>query len=160
MIKLTEGSAAPEFTGINQEGKTISLSEFKGEKLILYFYPKDDTPGCTAEACNLNDNYDYWIAKGYEVVGISPDSGSSHKKFAAKYGLRFNIVSDESKEIAQAYGVWGEKKNYGKAYMGILRTTFLIDEKGIIRKILSKVDTKEHSDQIIKELGMELNMFE
>jgi peroxiredoxin Q/BCP len=152
MANLTEGSKAPEFTGVNQDGKTISLSDFIGKKLILYFYPKDDTPGCTAEACNLNDNYGYWISKGYEVVGVSPDSESSHKKFASKYGLKFNLVSDDTKSIAQSYGVWGEKKNYGKTYMGIIRTTFLIDEEGIIRKIFSKVDTKEHSGQIIKEL--------
>jgi peroxiredoxin Q/BCP len=153
-MPILEGTQAPEFKGINQEGKTISLSGFRGKKLILYFYPKDDTPGCTAEACNLNDNYEYWISKGYEVVGVSPDAESSHKKFASKYGLRFNLISDESKEIAQAYGVWGEKKNYGKTYMGILRTTFIIDEEGIIRKVFSKVDTKEHSDQIIKELSI------
>jgi len=152
MENLKEGSAAPDFTGINQDGKTISLSGFRGKKLILYFYPKDDTPGCTAEACNLNDNYEYWISKGYEVVGISPDSESSHKKFASKYGLRFNIISDETKEIAQAYGVWGEKKNYGKTYMGILRTTVLIDENGTIRSILSKIDTKEHTKQFLTEL--------
>jgi peroxiredoxin Q/BCP len=153
-MSILEGSQAPDFKGTNQEGKTISLSGFRGKKLILYFYPKDDTPGCTAEACNLNDNYEYWISKGYEVVGVSPDAESSHKKFAAKYGLKFALISDESKEIAQAYGVWGEKKNYGKTYMGILRTTFIIDEEGIIRKVFSKVDTKEHSDQIIKELSI------
>ena len=154
MTKLTQGSAAPDFQGKNQDGKIISLSAFSGKKLILYFYPKDDTPGCTAETCNLNDNYDYWISMGYDVVGISPDSESSHKKFASKYGLKFNIISDEAKDIAKAYDVWGEKMNYGKTYMGILRTTFVIDEEGIIEKIYTKVDTKEHTNQIVKDLSI------
>ncbi len=152
MIQLVEGVTAPDFSGINQNGKTISLAGFKGKKLILYFYPKDDTPGCTAEACNLNDNYEYWISKGYEVVGISPDSEASHQKFVKKYGLKFNLIADTSKEILEAYGVWGEKVNYGKTYMGVIRTTFVIDEKGIIEKIFKKVDTKEHTNQISKEL--------
>ena len=152
MIQLVEGIAAPDFSGINQDGKTISLAGFKGKKLILYFYPKDDTPGCTAEACNLNDNYEFWISKGYEVVGISPDSEASHQKFVQKYGLKFNLIADTSKEILEAYGVWGEKVNYGKTYMGVIRTTFVIDEKGIIEKIFKKVDTKEHTSQISKEL--------
>ena len=152
MIQLVEGIAAPDFSGINQDGKTISLAGFKGKKLILYFYPKDNTPGCTAEACNLNDNYEFWISKGYEVVGISPDSEASHQKFVQKYGLKFNLIADTSKEILEAYGVWGEKVNYGKTYMGVIRTTFVIDEKGIIEKIFKKVDTKEHTSQISKEL--------
>jgi peroxiredoxin Q/BCP len=152
MIQLVEGIAAPGFSGINQNGETISLAGFKGKKLILYFYPKDDTPGCTAEACNLNDNYEFWISKGYEVVGISPDSEGSHQKFVKKYGLKFNLIADTSKEILEAYGVWGEKVNYGKTYMGVIRTTFVIDEKGIIEKIFKKVDTKEHTDQIVKDL--------
>lgn len=152
MKQLVEGIAAPDFSGKNQNGETISLAGFKGKKLILYFYPKDDTPGCTAEACNLNDNYDYWISKGYEVVGISPDSEASHNKFVKKYGLKFNLVADTSKEILEAYGVWGEKVNYGKSYMGVMRTTFVINEEGIIEKIFKKVDTKEHTSQIAKEL--------
>ncbi len=152
MKQLVEGQAAPEFTGINQNGETISLSGFKGKKLILYFYPKDDTPGCTAEACNLNDNYDFWISKGYEVVGISPDNEASHAKFAKKYGLKFNLVADPTKTIVQDYGVWGEKTNYGKVYMGVIRTTFVIDENGIIEKIFKKVDTKEHTSQIANDL--------
>jgi thioredoxin-dependent peroxiredoxin len=152
MIQLVEGKAAPDFSGINQDGKTISLAGFNGKKLILYFYPKDNTPGCTAEACNLNDNYEFWISKGYEVVGISPDSEASHQKFVQKYGLKFNLIADTSKEILEAYGVWGEKVNYGKTYMGVIRTTFVIDEKGIIEKIFKKVDTKEHTNQISKEL--------
>ena len=152
MIQLVEGIAAPGFSGINQNGETISLAGLKGKKLILYFYPKDDTPGCTAEACNLNDNYEYWISKGYEVVGISPDSEASHQKFVRKYGLKFNLIADTSKEILEAYGVWGEKLNYGKTYMGVIRTTFVIDENGIIEKIFKKVDTKEHTSQIVKDL--------
>ena len=152
MIQLVEGIAAPGFSGINQNGETISLAGFKGKKLILYFYPKDDTPGCTAEACNLNDNYEYWISKGYEVVGISPDSEASHQKFVKKYGLKFNLIADTSKEILEAYGVWGEKMNYGKTYMGVIRTTFVIDANGIIEKIFKKVDTKEHTSQIVKDL--------
>ena len=152
MIQLVEGISAPGFSGINQNGETISLASFKGKKLILYFYPKDDTPGCTAEACNLNDNYAFWISKGYEVVGISPDSEASHAKFVKKYGLKFNLIADTSKEILQAYGVWGEKLNYGKTYMGVIRTTFVINAEGIIEKIFKKVDTKEHTNQIYKEL--------
>ena len=130
MIQLVEGIAAPGFSGINQNGETISLAGFKGKKLILYFYPKDNTPGCTAEACNLNDNYEFWISKGYEVVGISPDSEASHQKFVQKYGLKFNLIADTSKEILEAYGVWGEKSMMGKTYMGIIRSHFVVDENG------------------------------
>lgn len=152
MEQLVEGMAAPDFSGINQNGETISLATLKGKKLILYFYPKDDTPGCTAEACNLNDNYEFWISKGYEVVGISPDNEASHAKFVKKYGLKFNLIADTSKKILEAYGVWGEKVNYGKTYMGVIRTTFVINEEGKIEKIFKKVDTKEHSSQIVKDL--------
>ena len=152
MVQLVEGISAPDFSGINQNGETISLAGFKGKKLILYFYPKDDTPGCTAEACNLNDNYEFWISKGYEVVGISPDGEASHAKFVKKYGLKFNLIADTSKEILQAYGVWGEKLNYGKTYMGVIRTTFVITADGIIEKIFKKVDTKEHTNQIVNDL--------
>lgn len=152
MTLLVEGVAAPDFSGINQNGQTISLSDFKGNKLIVYFYPKDNTPGCTAEACNLNDNYEFWISKGYDVVGISPDSESSHAKFVQKFGLKFNLIADTEKKILQAYGVWGEKMNYGKTYMGVIRTTFVINEEGIIEKIFKKVDTKEHTNQIVKDL--------
>ena len=152
MVQLVEGIASPDFSGINQKGETISLSGFKGKKLILYFYPKDNTPGCTAESCNLNDNYEFWISKGYEVVGISPDSMASHQKFVEKFGLKFNLIADTSKEILEAYGVWGEKVNYGKTYMGVIRTTFVIDDKGVIEKIFKKVDTKEHTNQIVTDL--------
>jgi thioredoxin-dependent peroxiredoxin len=152
MKQLIEGIAAPDFSGTNQNGEIITLSAYKGKKLILYFYPKDNTPGCTAESCNLNDNYEFWISKGYEVVGVSPDSESSHLNFVKKFGLKFNLIADTSKVILEAYGVWGEKVNYGKTYMGVIRTTFVINEEGIIEKIFRKVDTKEHTNQIVKDL--------
>lgn len=152
MEQLTIGAVAPPFEGLNQEGRLVSLKDFKGKKVILYFYPKDNTPGCTAESCNLSDNYDYWLSKGVEVVGISPDSASSHQKFAEKFGFRFNLIADTEKKILQDYGVWGEKFNYGKSYMGVIRTTFVINEEGVIENITRKVDTKNHTDQLIKEL--------
>jgi thioredoxin-dependent peroxiredoxin len=151
---IQKGEKAPDFKGVNQNGQAISLSQFKGKKVVLYFYPKDNTPGCTAEACNLNDNYQYWLSKGYEVIGVSPDSVASHKKFEEKFGLTFNLIADTEKEILQAYGAWGEKKNYGKTYMGVLRTTFIIDENGVVENIFVKVDTKNHTEQIQKELGL------
>jgi thioredoxin-dependent peroxiredoxin len=152
MATLSKGDKAPEFTGLNQSGKAISLSGFKGKKLILYFYPKDNTPGCTAESCNLNDNYEMWLSKGYEVVGISPDSVASHKKFADKFQFGFNLIADPELEILKAYSVWGEKSMYGKKYMGVLRTTFVINEEGFIEEIFEKVDTKNHTDQLTKAL--------
>lgn len=152
MTTLKIGDKAPEFTGLNQKGELISLSSFNGKKLILYFYPKDNTPGCTAESCNLNDNYALWLSKGYEVVGISPDSIVSHKKFADKFHFGFNLIADTDTKILQAYGVWGEKSMYGRSYMGVMRTTFVINANGIIEEIFDKVDTKNHSDQIIKAL--------
>lgn len=154
MKKLQAGDKAPSFKGINQDGKEIKLSDFSGNKLILYFYPKDNTPGCTAESCNLNENYDSWLEKGFEVVGVSPDSAQSHQKFRDKFGLRFDLIADTEKEILQAYGAWGEKSMYGKKYMGVLRTTFVIDEKGIIKEIFEKVKTKDHTDQIIQTLNI------
>ncbi len=153
MEQLTEGAIAPRFEGVSQSGGTISLEDFKGKKLILYFYPKDSTPGCTAEACDLSENYDFWLKKGYEIVGVSPDSSASHRKFIEKYGLRFNLIADTEKKILQDYGVWGEKVNYGKTYMGVIRTTFVINEIGIIEKIFRKVDTKKHTEQIAKEIN-------
>ena len=152
MNHLTEGTVAPPFEGMTQDGRIISLGDFKGKKLILYFYPKDNTPGCTAEACDLSENYDFWLSKGVEIVGVSPDSSSSHQKFIEKYGLRFNLIADTEKKILQDYGVWGEKMNYGKTYMGVIRTTFLINEIGIIEKIFKKVDTKKHTEQIVSEI--------
>jgi peroxiredoxin Q/BCP len=154
MASLSKGDKAPAFSGLNQRNESISLDTFKGKKLILYFYPKDNTPGCTAESCNLNDNYQLWLAKGYEVVGVSPDTVASHKKFADKFQFGFNLIADPATEILQAYGVWGEKSMYGKKYMGVLRTTFVIDENGIIEEVFEKVDTKNHTDQIIKALDI------
>jgi len=154
MTKLKVGEKAPYFEGENQNGEKISLNDFAGKKLILYFYPKDNTPGCTAESCNLNDNYDAWLKKGYDVVGVSPDSVKSHQNFAGKFGFRFNLVADPEKEILQAYDVWGVKKMYGKEYMGVLRTTFVINADGVIEQIFEKVDTKDHTNQIIETLNL------
>jgi thioredoxin-dependent peroxiredoxin len=154
MTTLKKGDKAPYFEGTNQHGEAISSNSFTGKKLILYFYPKDDTPGCTAESCNLNDNYGEWLSKGFEVVGVSPDSVKSHLKFANKYGLKFNLIADEEKKILEAFGAWGEKKMYGKPYMGVLRTTFVIDESGVIEEIFDKVDTKDHTTQISKTLNI------
>jgi peroxiredoxin Q/BCP len=148
MMQLTEGMKAPDFEGIDQNGNTVRLSDFAGKKVILYFYPKDNTPGCTAEACNLRDNYDHLLKKGFKVVGVSPDSEKSHKGFAGKYTLPFPLIADTEKKILNDYGVWGEKQMYGKSYLGVIRTTFTIDEKGVIEKIITKVDTSGHSEQI------------
>jgi len=150
MSQLEEGMKAPSFEGPDQNGKNVKMSDFTGKKVVLYFYPKDDTPGCTAEACSLRDNYSSFLKKGFAVVGVSSDSEKSHKKFAVKYSLPFPLIADTSKKILTDYGVWQEKSMYGKKYMGIVRTTFIIDEKGIIEKIISKVDTKSHSEQIFK----------
>ena len=155
MIHLKEGDKAPDFRGLNQDEKMMSLSDFKGKKLILYFYPKDDTPGCTAESCNLNDNYEALTKLGFEVLGVSPDGISSHKKFIAKYNLSFNLIADTGKKILEAYGVWGEKKMFGKTYMGVLRTTFVISENGIVEKVFASVKTKNHTNQILTELSIE-----
>lgn len=149
MTKLKVGDKAPDFKIKNQNGDLIALSSFKGKKVVLYFYPKDDTSGCTAEACNLRDNYSEFQNKGYEIIGVSPDSEKSHANFMTKYNLPFTLLADTEKEIAQLYGVWGEKKMYGRAYMGIFRTTFIISETGLIEKIIEKVDTKEHTKQIL-----------
>jgi thioredoxin-dependent peroxiredoxin len=149
MVQLKEGSAAPWFEGIDQNGKEVKLSDFAGKKIILYFYPKDNTPGCTAEACNLRDNHDSLLKKGFAVIGVSPDNEKSHKGFAGKYSLPFPLIADTSKKIMNDYGVWGEKKLYGKSYMGVIRTTFVINEKGVIEKIVSKVDTAGHTEQIL-----------
>lgn len=150
MGQLKEGSRAPLFEGIDQSGKEVKLTDFAGKKLVLYFYPKDNTPGCTTEACNLRDNYESFLKKGFAVVGVSPDNEKSHKGFAGKYSLPFPLIADTSKKILNDYGVWGEKTKFGKTYMGVLRTTFIIDEKGMIEKIIDKVDTAGHTDQIFK----------
>jgi thioredoxin-dependent peroxiredoxin len=149
MIQLKEGMRAPMFEGIDQNGKSVNLSDFKGSKVVLYFYPKDNTPGCTAEACNLRDNYESLFKNGFAVIGVSPDNEKSHKGFTMKFSLPFPLIADTSKKILNDYGVWGEKKMYGKNYLGVLRTTFIIDEKGIIDKIITKVNTSDHSDQIL-----------
>ena len=150
MTHLKEGQKAPSFEGIDQDDKKIKLSDFTGKKVVLYFYPKDDTPGCTAEACNLRDNYKDLIKKGFAIVGVSPDNGKSHKGFAGKYSLPFPLIADTTKKILNDYGAWGEKNMYGKLVTGVLRTTFIIDEKGLIEKIISKVDTGAHTEQILK----------
>lgn len=149
MADLKEGMKAPEFEGKDQNGNIIKLSDFKGKKLVLYFYPKDNTPGCTAEACNLRDNYNILINKGYAILGVSPDPVKSHKNFSEKYSLPFPLIADTEKEILKLYGAYGEKKMYGKTVTGVIRTTFVINEEGIIEKIIRKVDTKNHAEQIL-----------
>jgi thioredoxin-dependent peroxiredoxin len=152
-MTLLKGDKAPAFTGINQDGKLLTPEQFTGKKLILYFYPKDDTPGCTAEACDLNNNYSKWLEKGFDVIGVSPDTSHSHQKFIRKYGLKFNLIADPEHKILELYGVWGEKKMYGKSYMGVLRTTFVIDGNGNIEEIFTSVDTKNHTRQIEETLN-------
>lgn len=148
-ITLKAGDKAPAFSAKNENGETVSLADFTGKKLVLYFYPKDDTPGCTAEACDLRDNYEQFIKNGYAILGVSPDGQTKHQKFIAKYELPFSLLADEDHAVSIAYQTWGEKSMYGKKYMGILRTTFIIDEKGIIEKVIEKVDTKKHAAQIM-----------
>lgn len=149
MEALKEGDKAPDFTSKDQNGKTVSLADFKGKNVILYFYPKDDTPGCTAEACSFRDNYQSLQGNGFEVIGVSTDSEKSHKKFETKYSLPFPLIADEDKSINEAYGVWVEKNMYGKKYMGTARKTFLISPDGIIKKIIEKVDTQNASKQVL-----------
>ena len=153
MTELQEGQQAPEFTAKDQEGNEVTLSQFLGKKVVLYFYPKDDTPGCTAEACDFRDNYQGLTAKGIVVLGVSVDDEKSHKKFIAKHNLPFTLLADTDKQIVEAYGVWGEKNMYGKTYMGTNRKTFLIDEEGNIAHIISKVDTKNSTAQVLELLG-------
>lgn len=147
MIK--KGDHAPDFIGKDQDGKEIKLSDFKGKKLVLYFYPKDNTPGCTAEACDLRDNYQRFESLGYKIVGVSKDNEKSHKGFIEKFNLPFPLISDTEAVILQAYEAWGEKKFMGKQYVGIIRKTYVIDENGIILDIIEKVNTKSHAAQII-----------
>ncbi len=142
MFHLKEGDQAPAFNSVDQDGHEVILSEFKGKKVILYFYPKDDTPGCTAEACDFRDNYASLQSKGFEVIGVSPDSEAKHSKFIHKYDLPFTLLADTEKEVIQAYGVWGKKKFMGREYDGVHRSTFIIDENGVIEKIITKVKTK------------------
>jgi peroxiredoxin Q/BCP len=147
---LELGTPAPDFTAPDQHGNPFTLSSLRGHKVALYFYPKDDTPGCTAQACNLRDNEAQLAAQGIKVVGVSIDSVASHAKFAQKYDLNFPLVADPDKEIVNAYGVWQEKKNYGKTYWGVVRTTFLLDEQGVITRVIKRPDTKEHAAQLLK----------
>jgi peroxiredoxin Q/BCP len=144
------GTVAPDFTAPDQHGQPFTLSNLRGQKVALYFYPKDDTPGCTAQACNLRDNEAQLVAQGIRVVGVSTDDAASHQKFASKYELAFPLVADADKSIVQAYGVWQEKKNYGKTYWGTVRTTFLLDENGVIERIIKRPDTKNHAAQLVK----------
>lgn len=148
MIKI--GDKMPVFEVIDQDGKTVKSQDLLGKKTIIYFYPKDNTSGCTAEACNLRDNYEAMVAKGYNVIGVSKDSATSHKKFAEKYQLPFTLLADTSTEMIQSFGAWGEKSLYGRKYMGTLRQTFIFDEDGILVEIIDKVDTKNHAAQILK----------
>lgn len=147
---LQIGAKAPDFEGYDENGNLIRLSDFAGKKLALYFYPKDSTPGCTAEACDLRDNYQRFLSLGYEVLGVSKDSAASHQRFIAKYELPFHLIADTDTTILQAYEAWGVKKNYGKESMGTIRTTYIIDEQGIIVDAIGKVDTKNHTAQILK----------
>ncbi len=149
-MTLNEGDKAPAFSANNQKGETISLANYAGKKLVLYFYPKDDTPGCTKEACSLRDNYNVLLKQGYEILGVSPDNEKKHQKFIEKYELPFDLLADTDQAVANAYGVWVEKSMYGRKYMGIARTTFIIDEKGVISEIIKKVDTAAHAEQILK----------
>ncbi len=149
MATLKEGDKAPEFTAKDQNGKTVSLTDYHGKTVVLYFYPKDDTPGCTAEACDFRDNYEYLQSQGYEVIGVSTDDEKSHKKFESKYSLPFTLIADHDQKIVNNYGVWVEKNMYGKKYMGTQRTTFIIDANGVISHIITKVDTKNSSQQVL-----------
>ena len=148
MTHLQEGDKAPAFTAKDQNGQKLSLADFKGRRLVLYFYPEDDTPTCTAEACNLRDNYALLKQEGFSIVGVSPDEEKKHKKFETKYDLPFTLLADPGHKIIDKYGVWGEKQLYGRKYMGLHRTTFLIDEKGVIRKIFLKPRSKQHAAEI------------
>ena len=150
MISLNVGDKAPDFVALNEFGQSTSLSDFLGKKVVLYFYPKDMTPGCTAESCNLGENYSLLQENGFIVLGVSPDSSKSHQKFIDKYNLPFSLIADEDKAVIKAFGVWGPKKFMGKEYDGVHRTTFVIDEDGVIEKVFSKVKTKDHTNQILE----------
>ncbi len=147
--KLKTGDKAPSFSVKDHGGQEVNLENLKGKKVILYFYPKDNTPGCTAEACSLRDGFDKLLDAGFVVAGVSPDSEKSHKNFAEKHNLPFHLIADTGKELLKAYGAWGEKKMYGKSYEGVIRTTFVISEEGIIEHVIPKVDTKNHAEQIL-----------
>jgi thioredoxin-dependent peroxiredoxin len=153
MTKLKIGDQAPDFKAVDQDGRSISLADYKGKKVIIYFYPKDNTPGCTAEACSLRDGYEILTQSGYDVIGVSADSEKTHQGFATKHNLPFRLIADTDKKVIQTYGAWGEKKMYGKSYEGIIRTTFLISEDGKIENIIDKVNTKNHAGQIMEGAG-------
>jgi len=152
MTHLKEGDQAPAFEGLNEHEEKMSLSDFQGKKLILFFYPKDDTPGCTAAACNLRDNSDALREKGFEMLGVSPDPAKKHQKFIKKYEFPFHLLADTDHQIMDQFGVWGQKKFMGRTYDGVHRTTFIIDENGVIEKIFTKVKTKNHTNQILEAL--------
>lgn len=149
-MKLEAGQKAPQFEAKNEKGELVKLSDYLGKKVVLYFYPKDATPGCTAQACDLRDNYDALLKAGYVVLGVSSDDEKSHKKFIEKQSLPFPLLADTDLKVHEAYGTWVEKSMYGRKYMGTARTTFVIDEKGVIAEIIEKVDTKNHTAQILK----------
>ena len=150
MTTLQKGDKAPNFTAKDQDGNTISLTDYSGKKLVLFFYPKASTPGCTAEACNLSDNYQTFVSKGYDVLGVSADSAKKQANFKNKYDFPYPLLADEDKEVINAFGVWGPKKFMGKEYDGIHRTTFIIDENGVIEDVITKVKTKAHAEQILE----------
>jgi len=150
MTTLTEGKKAPAFKAKDQNGKAVSLSDYKGKKIVLYFYPEDGTPTCTVQACNLRDNFGLLNQHGFTILGVSPDAVAKHKKFETKFELPFTLIADPEHCIIDKYGVWGEKHLYGRTYMGLHRTTFLIDEKGVIKKIFLKPKSKQHAEEIIK----------
>ncbi|MEP7076943.1 MAG: thioredoxin-dependent thiol peroxidase [Acidobacteriota bacterium] len=147
---LKEGDKAPDFSGTDQDGKKVKLADYKGKRVVLYFYPKDDTPGCTKEACSFRDADQSFTKEGIKVFGVSTDDEKSHQKFVSKFQLPFDLIADTDKKIVEKYGVWGEKSMYGKKYMGTIRKTFLIDEKGKIAKIFDKVNVAEHADEVLK----------
>jgi peroxiredoxin Q/BCP len=150
MAALNEGDKAPAFTSTDQNGEKVSLADYKGKRVVLYFYPEDDTPTCTIEACNLRDNYALLKKNGFEILGVSPDDEKKHKKFEIKYQLPYTLLADPDHKIIKKYDVWGPKQMFGNHYMGLLRTTFVIDEKGVIRKIFRKPKSKAHAEEIIK----------
>lgn len=150
MSLLEVGAKAPELSGVDQDGRPVSLQDYRGRKVVLYFYPKDDTPGCTAEACSLRDAHDELREAGYEVIGVSPDPEAKHRKFTDKYGLPFRLLADPDKQVIKAYGAWGPKKFMGREFEGVLRTTYLIDEEGRIARVIDKVKTKEHARQVLE----------
>jgi len=153
MSELKEGDLAPAIKATDEKGELITLEEYKGKKVVLFFYPKDNTPGCTAEACDLRDNYSQFIEQGFEIIGVSADSEKSHSKFKTRFDLPFRLISDMDRKVLQDYGAWGEKKMYGKSFLGIKRKTYIINEDGYVEKIIEKVKTKEHSKQIFAELS-------